>query len=128
MASPLLEAAVQAIEIEAFSTQIPDLIPHNTTLYAKFKKNATTIPVSNVTAAGGIQRPSLRVNMRMQAGAAMIQGTGNADSLYRGSGSQWAGFAISPVFIYNPCEVSYLARRATEGKKRGLFNVQAQEL
>ena len=126
--SPLLEAAVQAVELDAFSKTIPDLVPHNTTLYGKFKKNATTIPVSNVTAGGGVQRPSFRLPMRIQAGAAMVQGTGNADSLYRGSGSQWAGFAISPVFIFNPCEVSFLSRIATEGRKRGLFNVQAQEL
>ncbi len=128
MANPLVESAVQAIELDAFSKKIPDLIPQNTTLYAKFKKNATTIPVSNVTAAGGVQRPSFRIPMRIQAGSAIVQGTGNADSLFRGSGSQWAGFAISPVFFYAPCEVSFLARIATEGRKRGLFNVQAQEL
>src|SRR5579864_654976 len=128
MANPLLEAATQAIELDAFSKQIPDLIPHNTTLYAKFKKNATTIPISNITAAGGVTRPSFRIPMRIQAGAAIVQGTGNADSLFRGSGSQWAGFAISPVFFFSPCEVSFLARIATEGRKRGLFNVQAQEL
>ena len=126
--NPLLEAAVQAVELEAFSKDIPDLIPHNTTLYAKFKKNATTIPVSNVTAAGGVQRPSFRIPMRMQGGAALVQGTGNADSLFRGSGSQWAGFALSPVFVYAQCESPYLSRIATEGRKRGLFNVQAQEL
>lgn len=81
-----------------------------------------------MTAAGGVTRPSFRIPMRAQAGAAISQGTGNADSLYRGSGSQWAAFAVSPVFIFNVCEVSFLARIATEGRKRGLFNVQAQEL
>ncbi len=128
MANPVLESAVQAIELEAFSKQIPDLIPENHTLYAKFKKDAVTIPISNVTAAGGVTRPSFRVPMRIQGGAAITQGTGNADSLFRGSGSQWAGFALSPVFFYAPCEVAFLARIATEGRKRGLFNVQAQEL
>ena len=80
------------------------------------------------TAAGGITRPSFRVPLRIQAGAGLSQGTGNADSLGRGTGSQWAGFALSPVFIYNVCEITFLARIATEGRKRGLFNVQAQEL
>jgi|SRR5215831_15797677 len=126
--SPLLEASVQSIELEAFSKQIPDLVPHSETLYGRFKKNATTIPVSNVTAAGGITRPSFRVPFRAQAGAGISQGTGNADSLFRGSGSQWAAFALSPIFTFNVCEISFLARIATEGRKRGLFNVQAQEL
>lgn len=128
MASPLAEAAVQAIELEAFAKDIPDLIPQNTTLYGKFKKNATTIPISNVTQAGGITRPSFRIPMRIQAGGATIQGTGNADSILRGTGSQWAGFAVSPIFCYNPCEITFLSRIATEGRKRGLFNVQAQEI
>lgn len=103
-------------------------MPHSETLYGKFKKNATTIPISNVTAAGGIPRPSFRVPFRAQAGAGISQGTGDADHLFRGSGSQWAAFALSPIFAFNVCEISFLARIATEGRKRGLFNVQAQEL
>lgn len=128
MANPLAEAAVQAIELDAFAKDIPDMIAHGDTLYTLMKKNATTIPISNVTAAGGQTRPSFRVPMRLQAGAGITQGTGNGDSLGRGSGSQWAGFALSPVFVFNVCEITYLARIATEGRKRGLFNVQAQEL
>lgn len=128
MANPLAEAAVEAIELDAFSKDIPDLIPLDTTLYGFFKNNATIIPVSNVTAAGGVTRPSFRIPMRLQAGAAISQGTGNADSLGRGTGSQWGAFALSPVFFYNTCEITFLARIATEGQKRGLFNVQAQEL
>jgi hypothetical protein len=128
MANPLAEAAVEAIELDAFSKDIPDLIPMDDTLYGFFKNNATIIPVSNVTAAGGVTRPSFRVPMRIQAGAAINQGTGNADSLGRGTGSQWAAFALSPVFFYNTCEITFLARISTEGQKRGLFNVQAQEL
>lgn len=127
-ANPLAEAAVEAIELDTFSKDIPDLIPLDTTLYGFFKNNATTIPISNVTAAGGVTRPSFRVPMRLQAGAAIQQGTGNADSLGRGTGSQWGAFALSPVFYYNTCEITFLARIATEGQKRGLFNVQAQEL
>lgn len=128
MANPLQESAVQAIELDAFSKDIPDLIAHDDSVYSFFKNNATIIPVSNVTAAGGVTRPSFRVPMRIQAGAAISQGTGNADSLGRGSGSQWAAFALSPVFYYSVCEITFLSRIATEGRKRGLFNVQAQEL
>src|ERR1700734_1681617 len=128
MASPLAEAAVEAIELDAFSKDIPSLIPKSDTLYSFMKANATIIPISNVTAAGGVTRPSFRVPMRIQAGAAGAQGTGNGDSLGRGTGSQWAAFALSPVFVYNTCEITFLARIATEGRKRGLFNVQAQEL
>lgn len=128
MANPLAEAAVEAIELDAFSKDIPDLIQFGKTLYSLFKNNATTIPVSNVTAAGGTTRPSFRVPMRIQAGAALTQGTGNADSMGRGTGSQWAAFALSPVFVFNVCEITFLSRIATEGRKRGLFNVQAQEL
>lgn len=127
-ANPLSETAVEAIELDAFSKDIPSLIPFSKTLYGGFKKNATIIPVSNVTAAGGVSRPSFRIPMRIQAGAAISQGTGNGDSLGRGTGSQWAAFALSPVFFYNTCEITFLSRIATEGRKRGLFNVQAQEL
>ena len=84
--------------------------------------------VSNETAAGGTARPSFRVPFRVQAGAAVAQGTGNADSLYRGSGSQWAAFAVSPVFVYNVCEISWLAQQSTDGKEKGLFEVKAQEM
>jgi hypothetical protein len=128
MANPLSEAAVEAIELDAFAKDIPDLIYEGDTLYALFKKRATVIPISNVTAAGGVTRPSFRVPMRIQSGAPIAQGTGNGDSLGRGTGSQWAGMALSPVFFYSGCEITFLSRIATEGKKRGLFNVQAQEL
>ena len=127
-ANPVVEKAVEAIELDSFSKDIPSLIPFSKTLYGGFKKNATTIPISNVTAAGGVTRPSFRIPMRIQAGAAIAQGTGNGDSLGRGTGSQWAAFAVSPVFFYNVCEISFLSRISTEGRKRGLFNVQAQEL
>lgn len=128
MPSPLAEAAVQAIELDAFAKDIPDLVYEGDTLYSLFKKRATVIPVSNITAAGGVTRPSFRVPMRIQSGAAISQGTGNGDSMGRGTGSQWAGMALSPVFFFSGCEITFLSRIATEGKKRGLFNVQAQEL
>lgn len=128
MPSPLQEAAVEAIELDAFAKDIPDLIFKGDTLYSFFKNNATTIPVSNVTAAGGVTRPSFRVPMRLQAGSPINQGTGNGDSLGRGSGSKWDAFALSPVFVYAVNEITFLSQIATDGRKRGLFNVQAQEL
>ena len=128
MANPLTESAVQAIELDAFSKDIPSLIPFGKTLYSYFKANATTVPVANTTAAGGVSRPSFRIPMQLQAGAALSQGTGNGDGLGRGTGSQYGAFAISPVFLFNNCEITFLSRIATEGRKRGLFNVQAQEL
>lgn len=128
MANPLLESAVEAVELEAFSKDIPSLIPKGTTAYSLFKNRATTIPVSNVTSAGGTTRPSFRVPFRPQAGAAIQQGTGDASSMLRGTGSAWDSFALSPIFLFNVCEISYLAQSATNGKARGLFNVQAQEI
>lgn len=128
MSNPLLESAVEAVELEAFSKEIPSLIPKGTTAYSLFKNRATSIPVSNVTSAGGVTRPSFRVPFRPQAGSAIQQATGDASSMNRGSDSSWDSFALSPIFLFNVCEISYLAQSATKGKARGLFNVQAQEL
>jgi hypothetical protein len=127
-ANPVLEAAVESIEVEAFAEKIPDLVYHGTTTYSLYKKSAHTVKVSNETSAGGTARPSFRVPFRVQGGAAPSQGTGNADSLYRGSGSQWASFAVSPVFVFNVCEISWLAQQSTDGKEKGLFEVKAQEM
>lgn len=126
--NPILESAVESIEVEAFGEKIPDLVFHGTTTYSLFKKSAHTVKVSNQTSAGGTARPSFRVPFRVQGGSAPSQGTGNADSLYRGSGSQWASFAVSPVFVFNVCEISWLAQQSTDGKEKGLFEVKAQEM
>lgn len=126
--NPILESAVESIEVEAFAEQIPDLVYHGITTYSLYKKSAHVVKVSNETSAGGTPRPSFRVPFRVQAGAAVSQGTGNADSLYRGSGSQWASFAVSPVFVFNVCEISWLAQQSTDGKEKGLFEVKAQEM
>ena len=93
-----------------------------------FKAEATKIPVSNQSNAGGTQRPSFRVPFRVQAGAAIAQGTGNADSMGRGTGSQWASFAIAPVYLFNVCEISWLAQASTDSRQKGLFAVKAQEM
>ena len=125
---PLLEAAVEAVELDAFAKEIPDLVFHGTTAYSMFKAEAQKVPVSNQSNAGGVQRPSFRVPFRVQAGAGISQGTGNADSMFRGTGSQWASFALAPVYVFNVCEISWLAQASTDSKQKGLFAVKAQEM
>lgn len=128
MPSPLQEAAVQSIELDAFAKDIPDLIPLFDTLYSFAKKNFKTVPASNITEGGGTTRPSARVPFRVQAGAPISQGTGDADGLGRGSGSLWRSFALSPIVIKAANEITWLSKKATDGRERGLFNVSAQEL
>lgn len=124
----LLEAAVEAVELDAFAKEIPDLVFHGTTAYSMFKAEATNIPVSNQSNAGGTQRPSFRVPFRVQGGSSIAQGTGNADSMGRGTGSQWASFAIAPIYLFNVCEISWLAQASTDSRQKGLFAVKAQEM
>jgi len=124
----LLEAAVEAVELDAFAKEIPDLVFHGTTGYSLFKNEATKVPVSNQSNAGGTQRPSFRVPFRVQAGSAIAQGTGNADAMGRGTGSQWASFALAPIYLFNVCEISWLAQASTDSKSKGLFAVKAQEM
>lgn len=120
--------AVEGIELEQFATEIPDAIFKGTTGYSLFKKKAHTVPISNVTNAGGTSRPSFRIPFRVQGGSPIAQGTGNGDSFYRGSGSQYVDFAVSPVFVYNACEISWLAQHSTNTKEKGLFEVKAKEM
>lgn len=134
--APLQEAAVEGIELEAWMKQIPDLIGIFKTLYNRVKSSVKSYPTAYVTAAPGnigattgvAQRPAFRVPMRVQSGSAIVQGTGDGDSLGRGTGSQWISGDISPVFVFAGCEITYLARRATDGGKRAMTTVRAQEL
>jgi hypothetical protein len=116
--------------------QIPDLIGQFKTLYTKIKSAVKTYPTAYITAAPGnigattgvAQRSAFRVPMRIQGGAPIQQGTGDGDSLGRGTGSQWVSGTIAPVFVTAGCEMTYLARRATDGGKRAMVSVRAQEL
>jgi len=126
--NPLNESAVEGIELEQFATEIPDAIFKGTTGYSLFKKKAHTVPIANVTNAGGTSRPAFRIPFRVQGGSPIAQGTGNGDSFYRGSGSQYVDFAVSPVFVYNVCEISWLAQHSTNTKEKGLFEVKAKEM
>jgi len=47
--------AVEAVELDAFAKEIPDLVFHGTTAYSMFKNEATKIPVSNQSNAGGVR-------------------------------------------------------------------------
>ena len=64
----------------------------------------------------------------MQSGSAIFQATGNGDALGRGTGSQWVGGDISPIGLFAGCEITYLARIAVQGPKRGLISLRAEEL
>jgi hypothetical protein len=104
------------------------LVFHGTTGYSLFKAEAKKVPVSNQSNAGGVQRPSFRVPFRVQGGSGISQGTGNADSIGRGTGSQWASFALAPIYLFNVCEISWLAQQSTDSKQKGLFAVKAMEM
>jgi hypothetical protein len=123
-----VEAAVEGVELEAFATEIPSLIAKSNTLYSMAKDMFQKVPTSDITSAGGTARPSFRVPFRAQSGLAISQGTGNGDSLGRGNMSLWGSFALSPVFHYGVCEMSHRAQVATNGKKRGLISLKAEEL
>jgi len=103
-------------------------VPNLSTFVLILRNILTSIPVSNQSNAGGTVRASFRVPFRVQAGAAISQGTGNADSMNRGTGSQWASFALAPVYLFNVCEISWLAQASTDSKQKGLFAVKAQEM
>jgi hypothetical protein len=122
------EAAVTSVEVEAFASKIPSLIPMSKSLYALAKDRFTNVPVSFTTTGGATTRPSFRVPYRVQGGAAIAQGTGNGDSLGRGNASIWNDFVLSPVWHYAVNEITTLARLATDGKKRGLISLKAEEL
>jgi hypothetical protein len=134
--TPLDEAAVQGVELESWAKMIPDLMYDGKTLYTRMKKGTKTYPVANVTAAPGnigattgiAQRPAFRVPVRVQSGATIVQGTGDGDSLGRGSGSMWISGDIAPVFLFAGGEITYLTQKATNGKNRGMVAVRAQEL
>jgi|SRR5208282_2630963 len=96
----LVESAVQGIEIEAFNKMIPDLVFSGKTLKNRIKKATKAYPTANVTLAGGQTRPAFRVPMYIQSGGSGSQGTGNGDSMGRGTGSAWTSGDLSPVFLY----------------------------
>lgn len=128
MANPLAEAAVQGVEIEAFAKGIPNLVFKGRTLYNFFKKGAKTYPTAVTTQAGGVSRPAFRIPIRIQSGAAIFQATGDGDALNRGTGSLWVSGDQTVVGTFAGNEITYLARIAVQGPKRGLISLKAEEL
>ena len=98
------------------------------TLYSLAKDRFTSVPVSYQTYAAGASRPSFRVPFRVQGGAAIQQGTGDGNSLGFGNMSVWQDFALSPVWNFAVNQMTHLAQLATNGKKRGLISLKAEEL
>jgi hypothetical protein len=123
-----VEAAVESVEIEAFSTEIPSLIPMSKSLYSLARDRFTKVPVSYQTYANGASRPSFRVPFRVQGGAAIQQGTGDGTALGLGNMSVWQDFSLSPVWNFSVNQMSHLSQLAVNGKKRGLISLKAEEL
>ena len=128
MANPVAEASVQAVELEAFAKGIPDLVYKGKTVYNFFKKHSKTTATAVTTTAGGVSRPAFRIPVRMQSGAAIFQATGNGDALGRGTGSLWVAGDLAPIGLFAGCEITYLARVATQGKNRSLISLRSEEL
>jgi len=122
------ESAVESVELEAFATEIPSLIPRSKTLYALAQDLFTKVPVAVTTLGGSTARPSLRVPFRVQGGAYVSQGTGDGNALGRGNMSIWQDFVLSPIWHYSVNEMSHLSQLAVNGKKRGLISLKAEEL
>ena len=129
MANPVAQAAVEAVELEAWDSRIRDLVyKDKESVYNFFKQRSKTFPTAVTTARGGTARPAFFIPTRMQSGAAIFQGTGDGDALPRGTGSLWISGDLSPIFVGAGCEITWLARQATEGKKRALISLRAEEL
>lgn len=125
---PGVEAAVESVEIEAFSTEIPSLIPMSKSLYSLAQDRFTKVPVSFQTYANGASRPSFRVPFRVQGGSAIQQGTADGSPLGFGNMSVWQDFSLSPVWNFSVNQMSHLSQLAVNGKKRGLISLKAEEL
>ncbi len=124
----LNEGAVEAVELESFAKGIQNLVYKGRTIYNFFKKGVKSYPTAVTTQAGGVSRPAFRIPVRMQSGAAIFQATGNGDALGRGTGSLWISGDLQPIGLFAGCEITYLARIATQGPKRSLIALRAEEL
>lgn len=124
----LFESAVEAVELEQLNDSLPDIIAKSTSLWGLFKREAEHVPIANVTSAGGVTRGSLRVPFRVQGGSGIAQTTADGTAMGRGTGSQYTGFAVSPVPHFNVCEISDRAIRATKGRERGIISLPASEI
>src|SRR4029077_12249867 len=131
-ASLSTELAVEAIELEAFVQEIPDLQAHFDKLQNRLEKGGKKIQVSYQTNRGGTQRSPFWAGTRVQGGAPIQQfGTDTsttAPAWSRGSGSKFVSMAASPIRFVNVCEISNLSQQATDGKERGLVKFSKEEM
>ena len=129
----LNEAAVQAIEVEAFREEIPDLSMLEDTIYTRLKKAGRVIPFSTSTGGGygssfdSTGRPSLRIPMRIKAGSTFTQFDDNGGDMGRGTGSVYASQFISPVAFSGACEITASAMWSTDSEKKSRVSVKATE-
>ena len=136
------ELAVEAIELESFVEEIPDLQAHFDKLQTRLEKGGKKIQCSFSTNRGGVQRAPFWAGTRVQGGAPIQQfglgtsapiGGDSASSPYvpawsRGSGSSFVSMCASPLRFVNVCEISNLAQQATDGKDRGLVKFSREEM
>lgn len=132
MANPMTELAAEAIELDAWVSEIPDYQAHFDRFLTRLEKGAHKMDISNNTSGGGTTRSPMRVPFRAQGGAAIQQATADTSSAIfvwtRGTGSAYDGFTAAPVRLVNVCEISNLAQQATDGKDRGLVKIKREEL
>ena len=74
------------------------------------------------TQAGGQARPSFRIPVRMQSGAAIFQATGNGDALGRGTGSTWVAGDLSPIGLFAGKQSLPALKSAISVELSGLVN------
>ena len=136
------ELAVEAIELESFVEEIPDLQAHFDKLQTRLEKGGKKIQCSFSTNRGGVQRAPFWAGTRVQGGAPIQQfglgtsapiGGDSSSSPYvpawsRGSGSNFVSMCASPLRFVNVCEISNLAQQATDGKERGLVKFSREEM
>lgn len=136
------ELATEAIELESFVQEIPDLQAHFDKLQTRLEKGGKKIQVSFSTNRGGVQRAPFWAAARVQGGAPIQQfglgtsspiGGDTAAAPYvpawgRGSGSFFVSMCASPIRFVNVCEISNLSQYATDGKERGLVKFSREEM
>jgi hypothetical protein len=136
------ELAVEAIELESFVQEIPDLQAHFDKLQTRLEKGGKKIQCSFETQRGSTQRAPFWAGTRVQGGAPIQQfglgttapiGGDTSTSTYvpawgRGSGSKYVSMCASPIRFVNVCEISNLAQQATDGKERGLVKFSREEM
>src|ERR1700735_2090277 len=105
------ELAVEAIELEAFVEEIPDLQAHFDKLQTRLEKGGKKIQCSFSTNRGGVQRAPFWAGTRVQGGAGIQQfglgttapiGGDTSSNPYipswgRGTGSQFVSMCASPL-------------------------------